>query len=97
MVRTTLFWLLLTARAVSAANIDFLRRDTNHHPNATLPLSKCPGYKASNVKTTGSTLFADLTLAGPACNTYGTDLKGLSLKVVYETGWQDTYQDYYSC
>ncbi|TGO09490.1 hypothetical protein BTUL_0164g00230 [Botrytis tulipae] len=85
MVKTILFWLLFTARAVSAANIDFLRRDTSHHPNATLPLSKCPGYKASNVTTIGSTLFADLTLAGPACNTYGTDLKGLSLKVVYET------------
>ncbi|TGO41584.1 hypothetical protein BHYA_0019g00130 [Botrytis hyacinthi] len=85
MVKTILFWLLFTARAVSAANIDFLRRDTSPHPNATLPLSKCPGYEASNVKTTGSTLFADLTLAGPACNTYGTDLKGLSLKVVYET------------
>ncbi|KAF7892407.1 uncharacterized protein EAF01_010487 [Botrytis porri] len=85
MVKTILFWLLFTARAVSAANIDLLRRETSHHTNATLPLSKCPGYRASNVKTTGSTLFADLTLAGPACNTYGTDLKDLSLKVVYET------------
>ncbi|KAF7953317.1 hypothetical protein EAE96_006528 [Botrytis aclada] len=85
MVKAILFWLFFTARAVSAANIDFIRRDTSHHTNAKLPLSKCPGYKASNVKTTGSTLFADLILAGPACNTYGTDLKGLSLKVVYET------------
>ncbi|TEY78280.1 hypothetical protein BOTCAL_0050g00110 [Botryotinia calthae] len=89
MVKNILFWLFSTARAVSAANIDFLRRDTSHHTNATLPLSKCPGYRASNFKTTGSTLFADLTLAGPACNTYGTDLKSLSLKVVYETVLDD--------
>ncbi|KAL9118812.1 MAG: hypothetical protein Q9187_004633 [Circinaria calcarea] len=45
----------------------------------------CPGYLASNVVTTGSTLTADLRLAGPACNVFGTDLTDLKLLVEYQT------------
>ncbi|KOS19918.1 putative alpha/beta-glucosidase [Escovopsis weberi] len=48
------------------------------------PLAKCPGYKASNVKTSTIGLTADLTLAGAACNAYGQDLKDLTLEVTYE-------------
>lgn len=50
------------------------------------PLDKCPGYKACKVKTTPHGLTADLTLAGPACNVYGDDLKNLRLEVSYDTG-----------
>lgn len=50
------------------------------------PLAACKGYSASNVKTTTSSLTASLTLIGPACNAYGTDLENLTLSVVYETG-----------
>lgn len=50
------------------------------------PLTSCPGYKASNVKTSPTGLTADLTLAGSACNVYGDDLKDLILQVTYETG-----------
>ena len=49
-------------------------------------LSACPGYDASNVKSSGSTLTADLHLAGPACNVYGNDLANLTLTVTYDTG-----------
>jgi alpha-glucosidase len=84
-------WLLLTTGVASAANIGYLPRAANVSTNATLPLSKCPGYKASNIKTTGSTLTADLSLAGTACNTYGTDLTKLTLEVVYETGSSQTF------
>ncbi|QSZ32968.1 hypothetical protein DSL72_002552 [Monilinia vaccinii-corymbosi] len=70
------FCLLAIATTVSAAS---------GASDATLPLSECPGYTASNIKTTSSSLSADLTLAGPACNTYGVDLQSLTLKVVYET------------
>lgn len=49
-------------------------------------LESCPGYRASNIKTTGSGLTADLTLNGPACNVYGTDLTDLKLVVEYHTG-----------
>ena len=49
-------------------------------------LDSCPGYSASNVVSTGSTLTADLSLNGPACNVYGTDLTDLKLVVEYQTG-----------
>ena len=52
----------------------------------TSSIDKCPGYEASNVVTTGSTLTANLHLAGPACNVYGTDLTDLKLVVEYQTG-----------
>jgi len=49
-------------------------------------LDGCPGYKATNVKNSGSTLTADLSLAGKACNVFGTDIQQLKLEVAYETG-----------
>jgi alpha-glucosidase len=45
----------------------------------------CPGYSASNVVKTDSTLTADLKLAGTACNAYGQDLDDLKLLVEYQT------------
>ncbi|KAF2020858.1 glycoside hydrolase family 31 protein [Aaosphaeria arxii CBS 175.79] len=48
-------------------------------------LADCPGYAASNVKQTDSSLTADLTLAGPACNSYSQDLQNLKLVVEYQT------------
>ena len=48
--------------------------------------TSCPGYAASNVQQSGTTLTADLTLAGTACNSYGTDLQDLKLLVEYQTG-----------
>lgn len=50
------------------------------------PLTACPGYQASNVKTSATGLTAELKLAGAPCNTYGTDLEKLRLEVMYETG-----------
>jgi hypothetical protein len=51
-------------------------------------LSQCPGYKAVKVKQNGTTLTADLILAGSSCNAYGTDIESLSLEVTYDTGWR---------
>ncbi|KAL2874289.1 hypothetical protein SGCOL_010551 [Colletotrichum sp. CLE4] len=48
-------------------------------------LSACPGYKASNVQLSSTGLTADLSLAGEACNAYGTDLTDLTLTVEYQT------------
>ncbi|KAI1749329.1 glycosyl hydrolases family 31-domain-containing protein [Xylaria castorea] len=45
----------------------------------------CPGYTASNVVEGDGKLAADLTLAGTACNIYGTDLTDLKLLVEYQT------------
>lgn len=47
--------------------------------------SLCPGYNARNVKENSHGFVADLSLAGKACNIYGTDLKGLRLEVTYDT------------
>jgi hypothetical protein len=49
-------------------------------------LDACPGYNATNVQSYGSTLTADLSLAGEACNVFGPDIKKLKLEVTYETG-----------
>ncbi|KAF2853273.1 glycoside hydrolase family 31 protein [Plenodomus tracheiphilus IPT5] len=57
--------------------------------NSILPrnstVDSCPGYAASNVVTTESTLTADLTLAGAACNVYSDDIEDLKLSVEYQT------------
>ena len=45
----------------------------------------CPGYTASSVKTSSTGLTAQLALAGPACNVYGTDINNLELTVEYQT------------
>lgn len=43
------------------------------------------GYKVTSVDTTSYGLTAFLTLAGPACNAFGTDIKDLVLNVTHET------------
>ncbi|KAK5169939.1 hypothetical protein LTR04_005570 [Oleoguttula sp. CCFEE 6159] len=48
-------------------------------------VESCPGYAASNVQHGTGSVTADLTLAGTACNTYGTDLTDLKLVVEYQT------------
>ncbi|KAE8441776.1 hypothetical protein EG329_004334 [Mollisiaceae sp. DMI_Dod_QoI] len=45
----------------------------------------CPGYTASNVARTPYGLTASLSLAGPACNVYGTDISSLNLTVEYQS------------
>lgn len=50
-----------------------------------LDASSCPGYAATNIITGDSSLTADLTLDGDACNVYGDDLKNLKLEVEYQT------------
>ena len=73
-----LSWLLVAVAVVHASSL--VERTSSD------PLASCPGHKASNVKTTGSSLTADLSLAGAACNVYGDDLTSLTLSVTYETG-----------
>jgi alpha-glucosidase len=46
----------------------------------------CPGYKASNVQRSDSSLTADLTLAGTACNIHGQDLQDLKFSAQWQTG-----------
>jgi alpha-glucosidase len=74
------YWCVLAVAAASVSATSLIPRHTSGDP-----LAGCPGYTASRVQTTASGLTADLTLAGKACNVYGTDLKDLTLEVVYET------------
>lgn len=53
-------------------------------------VDSCPGYTASNVVTTDSTLTADLALAGTACNVYSDDIQDLKLVVEYQTSTSTT-------
>jgi alpha-glucosidase len=46
----------------------------------------CPGYTATNVVNTATSLTADLSLAGIACNVYGNDVQDLKLLVNYDSG-----------
>jgi alpha-glucosidase len=55
-------------------------------PRQTNDSVSCPGYSASNVKQSGTGLSADLSLAGAACNSFGTDIENLRLTVSYDTG-----------
>ena len=59
-------------------------------PNIQDPQAKnaqdvCPGYIASDVTRNSLGLTATLTLAGPACNVYGTDIDTLNLTVEYQS------------
>ncbi|QKX61394.1 uncharacterized protein TRUGW13939_08542 [Talaromyces rugulosus] len=44
----------------------------------------CPGYMAANVVETPQGVTADLTLAGPHCQAFGTDIHDLVLQVQYQ-------------
>lgn len=48
-------------------------------------LTLCPGYVATKSWETTSGFYADLALAGSACNVFGTDLPDLKLEVEYQT------------
>lgn len=54
-------------------------------PSAPNAQDVCPGYRASNVQRTAYGFNATLTLAGDACNVYGTDIEQLLLSVDYQT------------
>jgi alpha-glucosidase len=56
-----------------------------YDPTAADAQTECPGYNASGVKTSSTGLTAHLTLSGPACNVYGTDIHDLDLTVEYQT------------
>lgn len=53
-------------------------------PQAVNVQDVCPGYKGSAVCRTDYGFTATLTLAGKACNVYGTDVETLNLTVTYQ-------------
>jgi len=75
------------ARPILPSSVNYAPSVTPNIKNPAAPNAQtvCPGYKASNVEASPYALFADLTLAGPACNVYGTDVHDLSLSVTYQS------------
>jgi alpha-glucosidase len=69
--------------AQSQAGVDPLDRPGNDL--YVKDLSNCTGYKVTKHWKTRSGFYADLALAGPACNVYGIDLPKLKLEVEYQT------------
>ncbi|KAF4301915.1 putative alpha-glucosidase protein [Botryosphaeria dothidea] len=53
-------------------------------PEAVDAQTVCPGYKASDVRRNAYGFSATLSLAGKACNVYGTDVETLNLTVQYQ-------------
>lgn len=78
---TMVYWKAILYAGLASAAALFKRDDA-----AAGTLDQCPGYTASNVHVTATGVTADLTLAGAACNVYGTDLPNLILQVTYQTG-----------
>jgi hypothetical protein len=74
---TTSFRSIFTVPASADASVPLLPNIND--PQAVNAQDICPGYKASNVQRTPYGLTADLSLAGTACNVYGTDIDSLSL------------------
>lgn len=81
---TTSFRPIFTVPASADASVPLIPNIND--PQAVNAQDVCPGYKASNVQRTPYGLTADLSLAGAACNVYGTDVDSLSLTVVSSTG-----------
>jgi len=79
------FLLAASCTLVPSVSANILPRQQN------ATLASCPGYKASGVETTGNGLTATLTLAGAACNVYGTDLEELTLTVEYQSGGSSSF------
>ncbi|KAI1502562.1 glycoside hydrolase family 31 protein [Biscogniauxia marginata] len=73
-----------TLADIAAEVVDLTFIPTVANPLAVDAQTVCPGYTASNVKETSKGLIADLTLAGDACNAYGTDITDLTLIVEYQ-------------
>jgi hypothetical protein len=91
--KTPLLNKTLSYLKMAALSLFFLLASSYTWASAVLPraaspdaLAACPGYTATNVRTTSTGLTADLSLAGQACNVYGTDLAHLVLQVTYEDG-----------
>lgn len=56
-----------------------------YNPQAKQAQQVCPGYTASGVERTSNGFTASLSLAGDACNVYGTDVEDLKLTVEYQS------------
>ncbi|OAL47292.1 hypothetical protein IQ07DRAFT_545410 [Pyrenochaeta sp. DS3sAY3a] len=78
----TSFRSIFTIPASADAGVEVLPNIKD--PEAVNAQDVCPGYKASDLQENDRGLTATLTLAGEACNVYGTDVQELTLTVEYQ-------------
>ena len=69
----------------AAADVGAILIPNINDPQAVDAQTPCPGYTASGVVRSPYGLSATLSLAGSACNTYGTDIETLNLTVEYQS------------
>ncbi|KAK2459580.1 hypothetical protein APHAL10511_008390 [Amanita phalloides] len=82
------FALVVQGRRISnlqAHAFPYLSQDTVELDQYSFNVSRCPGYKLLSITETTTGLIAQLQLAGPACNAFGTDVKVLTVAITYET------------
>ncbi|KAJ6528271.1 glycosyl hydrolases family 31-domain-containing protein [Mycena vulgaris] len=80
--------LLLASSALASGDSvqEALRRQTQAtNASHSFDVASCPGYTLHALSETKSGLTARLSLAGAACNAFGTDVANLTIQVTYET------------
>jgi alpha-glucosidase len=77
-------FLLLLVGGALAGGKGVYRRENETFTNS-FNVSSCPGYSLHSLSQQQNGLIAKLTLAGPACNAFGTDIAELTIRVTYET------------
>ncbi|KAH9214809.1 glycoside hydrolase family 31 protein [Leptodontidium sp. 2 PMI_412] len=80
---TTSFRSIFTVPAEAGASVPLI--PNIYDSKAVNAQDVCPGYTASNVVRTPYGLTALLSIAGDACNVYGTDVDALNLTVEYQS------------
>ncbi|KAI5991745.1 glycoside hydrolase family 31 protein [Pisolithus orientalis] len=81
MLRPLALSLVSTALLVSASRPAQVVRDIAFSKN----VSHCPGYTLTSLAELQHGLSAQLQLAGPACNAFGSDIANLTLEVTYQS------------
>jgi len=86
-MRTSLAALLLLGSSVGAVPIHevLIRQSSSQYAPLTYRPDDCPGYVASNVKQSNTSITMDLKLNGQACNAFSADVQNLKLSAKYET------------
>ncbi|KIJ63989.1 glycoside hydrolase family 31 protein [Hydnomerulius pinastri MD-312] len=59
------------------------QRQTSSNVTYSMNVTDCPGYALGSLQESDYGLTAQLTLAGAACNAFGTDIKDLTIEVTY--------------
>ncbi|KAF9220372.1 glycoside hydrolase family 31 protein [Gyrodon lividus] len=62
-----------------------LQRQSSSNITYSMNVTDCPGYTLGSLTESEYSLTAQLSLAGPACNAFGTDIKNLTIELTYQS------------